>query len=59
MNNSEYANKIKPIIIHTGKHYDFKLSEIFFREFSLPTPNYNLDVGSTTPCVQIAEMIKN
>ena len=26
--------------------------------FSLPTPNYNLDVGSATPCIQIAEMIK-
>ena len=58
MNNSEYTNKFKHIIIHTGQHYDYKLSEIFFNEFSLPTPSYNLDVGSTTPCIQIAEMIR-
>jgi UDP-N-acetylglucosamine 2-epimerase (non-hydrolysing) len=58
MNDSKYNNSFEHIIIHTGQHYDFKLSEIFFTEFSLPTPNYNLDVGSTTPCFQIAEMIK-
>ena len=38
MNESEYTNKFKHIIIHTGQHYDYKLSEIFFSEFSLPTP---------------------
>jgi len=58
MNNSKYTNSFEHIIVHTGQHYDFKLSEIFFSEFSLPIPDYNLDVGSTTPCIQIAEMIK-
>ena len=53
MNNSEYTNKVKHIIIHTGQHYDYKLSEIFFSEFSLPAPSYNLDVGSTTPYIHI------
>jgi UDP-GlcNAc3NAcA epimerase len=57
MNDPKFSS-FEHIIIHTGQHYDFKLSEIFFNEFSLPTPNYNLDVGSTTPCIQIAEMIK-
>jgi UDP-N-acetylglucosamine 2-epimerase len=45
-------------IIHTGQHYDYELSEIFFKEFSLPKPNYHLDVGSGTPGFQIGEMIK-
>ena len=58
MNDSEYINKFKHIIIHTGQHYDYKLSEIFFKEFNLPTPDYNLDIGSTSPCNQIAEIIK-
>ena len=57
MNESEYTNNFKHIIIHTGQHYDYKLSEIFFSEFNLPRPDYNLDVGSTTPCIQIGEMI--
>jgi UDP-N-acetylglucosamine 2-epimerase (non-hydrolysing) len=58
INHHEYTNKFEHIIIHTGQHYDYKLSEIFFSEFSLPTPNYNLDVGSATPGIQIAEIIK-
>ena len=57
MNDSKYVSKFKHIIIHTGQHYDYKLSEIFFSEFNLPTPDYNLDVGSASPCIQIAEMI--
>lgn len=44
-------------IIHTGQHYDYKMSEIFFKEFALPAPNYNLDVGSGTANYQIGEMI--
>jgi UDP-GlcNAc3NAcA epimerase len=46
------------IIIHTGQHYDYKLSEVFFKELNIPEPDYNLDVGSSSPMVQIAEMIK-
>ena len=46
-------------IIHTGQHYDFELSSIFFKEFNLPEPDYNLNIGSGPPCLQIGEMIKN
>lgn len=45
-------------IIHTGQHYDYELSEIFFKEFRLPQPDYNLAVGSGKPGEQIGEMIK-
>ena len=58
INDHIYTNIFEHIIIHTGQHYDYKLSEIFFKEFSLPPPNYNLDVGSASPCLQIAEIIK-
>jgi len=45
-------------IIHTGQHYDYKLSEIFFKEFDLPQPDIELGVGSGEPGFQIGEMIK-
>lgn len=45
-------------IIHTGQHYDYRLSEIFFREFNLPQPDFDLGVGSGAPGLQIGEMLK-
>lgn len=45
-------------IIHTGQHYDYELSERFFKEFNLPKPNFTLDVGFGRPGYQIGEMIK-
>jgi UDP-GlcNAc3NAcA epimerase len=45
------------LIIHTGQHYDYTMSEIFFKEFDLPEPTFNLDVGSGTANYQIGQMI--
>lgn len=53
-----FGKDINHEIIHTGQHYDFTLSEIFFKEFKLPSPHYNLEIGSDTPGKQVGEMIK-
>ncbi|MDH3204495.1 MAG: UDP-N-acetylglucosamine 2-epimerase (non-hydrolyzing) [Nitrosopumilus sp.] len=40
--------RIKYFIIHSGQHYSYNLDKIFFRQLSLPRPDYKLDVGSTS-----------
>src|SRR5438445_274886 len=52
------SNVVDHTIIHTGQHYDYELSEIFFKEFNLPQPNIDLEVGSGPPGFQIGEMVK-
>ncbi len=46
------------VIIHTGQHYDYNLSGLFFDELSLPKPNYNLNVGSQMHGKQTAMMLE-
>ena len=49
---------IKPILVHTGQHYDDQLSEIFFREMNIPAPDVNLGVGSGSHAAQTAEVLR-
>jgi len=44
-------------IIHTGQHYDFEMSKIFFGELDLPNPLVNLGVGSGTHAFQTGKMM--
>ncbi|OFX81085.1 MAG: UDP-N-acetylglucosamine 2-epimerase [Bacteroidetes bacterium GWE2_29_8] len=52
-----YKDKIQEIIIHTGQHYDHKMSEIFFNELGIPKADYNLNVGSCSHGAQTALML--
>jgi UDP-N-acetylglucosamine 2-epimerase (non-hydrolysing) len=49
---------IDPVLIHTGQHYDYAMSQVFFDQLRMPEPNYNLEVGSGTHHSQTAEIIK-
>lgn len=44
----------RPIIVHTGQHYDPNMSDNFFRDFGLTGPDYNLAVRGGTHAVQTA-----
>lgn len=41
-------------VVHTGQHYDERLSEVFFRQLGLPEPDVNLGVGSGSHAQQTA-----
>ena len=38
--------RIQEVIVHTGQHYDFKMSNIFFDEMNIPNPDYQLECGN-------------
>lgn len=49
--------KITPVLVHTGQHYDFLMSQAFFEDFKLPKPDYNLGVGSCSQAKQTAKIM--
>lgn len=55
---TQFAGQIEEHILHTGQHYDDNMSEVFFRELRIPSPDYNLHVGSGSHGVQTARIIE-
>lgn len=44
----ELRKKHTEILVHTGQHYDYNMSEIFFEELDIPKPDYNLGISGGT-----------
>ena len=44
-------------LIHTGQHYDERMSELFFRQLSMPKPDVNLEIGSASQGIQTARIM--
>ncbi len=47
----------EPRLIHSGQHYDKKLSQLFFEELKMPQPDIYLGVGSASHAVQTARIM--
>lgn len=48
---------VKPVIVHTGQHYDANMSDAFFADLGLPVPDHNLAVGSGSHAEQTAAIM--
>lgn len=54
----EHSALPNAMLVHTGQHYDFSMSEQLFADLDLHAPDYDLEVGSGSDAVQIAETMK-
>jgi len=53
-----FSDQIEEILLHTGQHYDDNMSKVFFDELEIPTPDYNLNIGSASHARQTALMLQ-
>ncbi len=52
-----FSDFLDPILVHTGQHYDRRLSQLFFDELKMPKPELHLGVGSGTHAEQTAKIM--
>lgn len=53
----QHGRNIQYRLVHTGQHYDEKLSQVFFEELEIPSPDANLGVGSGSQAGQTARIM--
>src|SRR5439155_22395186 len=51
--------EIRPLVVHTGQHYDGAMSDVFFRDLDLPEPDLYLNVGSGSQITQLSSIAQS
>jgi len=51
------SGRIRPLLVHTGQHYDAAMKASFFEQLGIPAPEVDLGVGSGSHAVQTAEIM--
>ncbi len=54
---TQIRKKFKEILIHSGQHYDYNMSDIFFSELGIKSPDYNLGVSEKSHAAQTARIL--
>ncbi|MGW8249891.1 MAG: non-hydrolyzing UDP-N-acetylglucosamine 2-epimerase, partial [Anaerolineales bacterium] len=54
----EPYTEISSMLLHTGQHYDTRMSDVFFQDLNLPQPDINLEVGSGSHAEQTAQIMQ-
>lgn len=57
MNEYKKYTKIQPLLVHTGQHYDYEMSEVFFQNLKIPSPDIYLNVGNGSHASQTAKIM--
>ena len=52
------ARALDAQLVHTGQHYDARMSDVFFRDLDIRAPDFSLDVGSGSHAVQTAAVLE-
>jgi UDP-N-acetylglucosamine 2-epimerase (non-hydrolysing) len=53
--NKEHINNIEHLLVHTGQHYDDRMSKAFFEALNIPEADVNLGIGSGTHAEQVGK----
>ncbi len=56
--NKQNENEITEVIVHTGQHFDKKMSDVFFNKMDIPKPNYFLGINSLSHGAMTGRMIE-
>lgn len=51
------ASEFREVLIHTGQHYDYGMSEVFFTEMEMHPPDFNLGIGGGSHAEQTGKML--
>lgn len=49
---------VKEVIVHTGQHFDYNMSQVFFEEMEIPVPDYNLEINSLSHGAMTGRMLE-
>ncbi len=52
------TSNIQEVLVHTGQHYDENMSDVFFQELEIPSPDYHLGIGSGNHGAQTGRMLE-